>query len=84
MYRVELKAYLFLNDLLQTCLHKVPNVPCGVERICMSGMQVSTKTLFLMYRVELKESWLNFFIKNCLTLFLMYRVELKVSSANLA
>ena len=57
---------------------KVPNVPCGVERIEFLKKPGESKR-FLMYRVELK---VGIFYKYPLAInkmFLMYRVELKVS-----
>ena len=55
----------------------VPNVPCGVERRRVNFNIVPCKSLFLMYRVELKEV-LQVSFAFLLQAFLMYRVELKV------
>ncbi len=74
MYRVELKDALAAGWLASL---RVPNVPCGVERLQVLLCQCPV-LLFLMYRMELKV------IKACpvrfqQTWFLMYRMELKVA-----
>jgi hypothetical protein len=57
---------------------RVPNVPCGVERIArIKYLKRKLKLLFLMYRVELKAKTIKNMPKNQPTTFLMYRVELK-------
>ncbi len=54
MHRVELKAFQVFNTGL--CYSTVPNVPCGVERKLKRPKREGGKG-FLMYRVELKESY---------------------------
>ncbi len=53
MYRVELKAVLFLIFCILRILF-VPNVPCGVESVLPALLVVQLVNRFLMYRVELK------------------------------
>jgi len=55
----------------------VPNVPCGVERLFFKLLHLARKTLFLMYRVELKVIQRKFPDFTEFSKFLMYRVELK-------
>ena len=50
MYRVELKAGSPRVILMP---ERVPNVPCGVERLA-TGLRLKIFKQFLMYRVELK------------------------------
>ena len=55
----------------------VPNAPCGVESFSIILISLSSTSLFLMHRVELKELRRSY--KACsVSLFLMHRVELKV------
>ena len=76
MYRVELKDGR--SYLCMTAPFGVPNVPCGVESSLAFSISFA-KARFLMYRVELKVSGLNFTILPLTVFsFLMYRVELKV------
>ncbi len=56
----------------------VPNVPCGVERKVIKGLYKGHHlAMFLMYRVELKDSPLAQRGGGPVSVFLMYRVELK-------
>ena len=51
MYRVELKV---LGSFMAQVMGRVPNVPCGVERLASCPSLTSFLSWFLMYRVELK------------------------------
>ncbi len=53
MYRVELKG-LTIRITVDIITRLVPNVPCGVESSTLME-KLKDRSLFLMYRVELKE-----------------------------
>ena len=56
MYRVELKGFCN-NSFLISFFSNVPNVPCGVERKLVQFSRLKWLKKFLMYRVELKDSF---------------------------
>ncbi len=60
----------------------VPNAPCGVER-SLSMISQIFPSVFLMHRVELKDSFSQFLLHLTYHKFLMHRVELKVLKPSL-